>query len=121
MLRFLKRRTETPRIGQIRLLNLFATLNPRELRVIDGLLHDRDYLKDEVTDLGAIKAPYLHVAAQFDHIVPTAASAPLVGMVGSKDKREIVLKGGHVSLVAGGNAMRRLWPQLDEWFQERSV
>jgi polyhydroxyalkanoate synthase subunit PhaC len=72
-------------------------------------------------DYGKIKVPYLHVAAQFDHIVPTAASAPLVGMVGSKDKREIVLKGGHVSLVAGGNAMRRLWPQLDEWFQERSV
>jgi len=45
---FFKRQAELPRIGQIRLLNLFATLNPRELRVIDGLLHDRDYLKDEV-------------------------------------------------------------------------
>jgi polyhydroxyalkanoate synthase subunit PhaC len=72
-------------------------------------------------DYGKIAVPFLHVAAQFDHIVPTAASAPLVGMVGSKDKQEIVLKGGHVSLVAGGNAMRRLWPQLDGWFQERSV
>ena len=48
MLRFLKRRTESPRIGQIRLLNLFATLNQRELRIIDGLLHDRHYLKNEV-------------------------------------------------------------------------
>jgi CRP/FNR family transcriptional regulator, cyclic AMP receptor protein len=48
MLGFFKRQTEVPRIGQIRLLNLFATLNPRELRIIDGLLHDRHYLKDEV-------------------------------------------------------------------------
>ena len=45
---FFKRQAELPRIGQIRLLNLFATLSPRELRVIDGLLHDRDYLKDEI-------------------------------------------------------------------------
>jgi polyhydroxyalkanoate synthase len=72
-------------------------------------------------DYGAIKVPYLHVAALHDHIVPTAASAPLVGMVGSADKQEIVLKGGHVSLVAGANAVRRLWPQLDQWFGERSV
>ena len=48
MLGFFKRQSEHPRIGQIRLLNLFAKLTPRELRIIDGLLHDRHYLKDEV-------------------------------------------------------------------------
>jgi len=72
-------------------------------------------------DLGRITAPFLHVAAEHDHIVPTAASAPLIGMVGSADKREIVLKGGHVSLVAGGNAIRRLWPNLVAWLGERST
>jgi len=48
MFGFFKRQAELPRIGQIRLLYLFATLNPRELRIIDGLLHDRHYLKDEI-------------------------------------------------------------------------
>jgi CRP/FNR family transcriptional regulator, cyclic AMP receptor protein len=48
MLSSLWRQTESPRIGQIRLLTLFATLNQRELRIIDDLLHDRHYLKDEV-------------------------------------------------------------------------
>ena len=72
-------------------------------------------------DLGTITVPFLHVAAEHDHIVPTAASAPLVGMVGSKDKNEIVLKGGHVSLVAGGNAIKRLWPNLVEWLGTRST
>lgn len=72
-------------------------------------------------DLGAITAPFLHVAAEHDHIVPKAASAPLIEMIGSKDKEEVVLKGGHVSLVAGGNAVRRLWPKLDDWLQERSL
>lgn len=72
-------------------------------------------------DLGDIRVPFLHVAAEHDHIVPTAASAPLVGMVGSTDKNEIVLKGGHVSLVAGGNAIKRLWPNLVEWLGVRSI
>lgn len=72
-------------------------------------------------DLGRIAMPFLHVVAEHDHIVPRGASAPLIGMVGSADKEEVVLKGGHVSLVAGANAVRRLWPRLDDWLQERSL
>ena len=48
MLDWLKRQPEHPRIAQIRQLGLFATLGRRELRVIDALLHERRYLKDEV-------------------------------------------------------------------------
>lgn len=72
-------------------------------------------------DIGSITAPFLHVVAEHDHIVPRAASAPLIEKVGSTDKEEVVLKGGHVSLVAGANAVRRLWPKLDQWLQERSL
>ena len=72
-------------------------------------------------DLGKIRVPFLHVAAEYDHIVPTAASKDLIELVGSKDKQEIVIKGGHVSLVAGGNAVYRLWPQLDRWLGARSL
>lgn len=72
-------------------------------------------------DLGNIKVPILHAVAEHDHIIPHAASEPLIRMVGSKDKYELVLKGGHISLVAGPNAVRRLWPKLDEWLSERSV
>ena len=42
-------------------------------------------------------------------------------MVGSADKLEVVVKGGHVSLVAGGNAVYRLWPQLADWLSARSI
>lgn len=76
---------------------------------------------DKVVDLGKIRVPFLHVAAEYDHIVPTAASRDLIGLIGSKDKQEIVIKGGHVSLVAGGNAVYRLWPQLDRWLAPRSI
>ena len=33
---------------RLQALSLFATLNARELRLVDGLLHERDYLGDEV-------------------------------------------------------------------------
>jgi CRP-like cAMP-binding protein len=48
MLGFRRTQREHPRIAQIRLLTLFATLSSRELRIVDGLVHDRRYLKDEI-------------------------------------------------------------------------
>ena len=65
--------------------------------------------------------PFLHVTAEHDHIVPFAASAPLIEMVGSAVKEQVTLKGGHVSLVAGGNAIKRLWPKLVEWLGDKST
>jgi polyhydroxyalkanoate synthase len=53
--------------------------------------------------------------------VPYAAARHLITKVGSSDKEEVVLKGGHVSLVAGPNAVKRLWPKLDNWLAKRST
>lgn len=68
-----------------------------------------------------ITVPVMHITAQHDHIVSTEASAPLLEQVGSADKTELVLKGGHVSLIAGPNAVRRMWPALSAWLAERST
>jgi polyhydroxyalkanoate synthase len=68
-----------------------------------------------------IKVPVLHVVAEHDHIVPYGASRALIEKVGSEDKTEVLLKGGHVSLIAGANAVRRMWPALDNWLSERST
>ncbi len=72
-------------------------------------------------DLQAVKQPFIHIVAEHDHIVPYESAKDLVNLVGSEDRKEVMLKGGHVSLVAGGNAMFRLWPQLDTWLSVRSV
>jgi len=96
----------------------------REL--VQGLLRDNDAMGQGMkvgrrrARLDAIKVPVLHVAAEHDHIVPLASCSDLVGHVGSKDKQQIVVKGGHVSLVAGRNAQRRLWPELHKWLEPRS-
>ena len=78
-------------------------------------------INETKVDIGAVEIPFLHVAAEYDHIVPAAASSDLIDLIGSKDKHEILVKGGHVSIVAGGNALYRLWPQLDRWLGGRSI
>ena len=85
------------------------------------LVRNEMKLDSHLVDFGEIRVPFLHVAAEHDHIVPSAASRDLIGLIGSEDKTEIVLKGGHVSLIAGGNAVYRLWPKLDAWLAPKSV
>jgi len=72
-------------------------------------------------DLGKIKIPLLHVIADRDHFVPYEASRGLVESVGSRDKLELLLNGGHVSVMAGVGAAKRVWPRLDQWLGERST
>ena len=72
-------------------------------------------------DLGSIKLPIIHAMAEHDHVVPYAAAKPLLDAVQSEDTEAIVMRGGHASLVAGGNAKYRLWPKLDQWLSARSV
>lgn len=71
--------------------------------------------------LDAVTAPLLHIVAAADHIVPRAASRPLVALVGSADKTEVVVPGGHVMLLAGDAAPTAAWPLLDDWLAPRSL
>jgi polyhydroxyalkanoate synthase subunit PhaC len=72
-------------------------------------------------DLADIRVPILHAVAEHDHIVPYESAKHLIPRVGSTDKEEVILKGGHVSLVAGVNAIKRLWPKVDSWLAGRSI
>ena len=72
-------------------------------------------------DLANVKVPLLHIIAEHDHIAPYEATKALAKLVGSEDKQEVVLKGGHVSVIAGPNAVKRMWPKLDSWLGERSI
>ncbi len=72
-------------------------------------------------NLANIKVPIMAAMAEHDHIASYPATKPLLDLVSSEDKYELVLKGGHVSLIAGPNAVRRMWPVVDSWLGERSV
>jgi polyhydroxyalkanoate synthase len=88
----------------------------------DNALHNGTLkIGGKLVDLSRITVPFLHVVAQYDHIVPAGCTAPLIGRVGSRDKEEVVLPGGHVSIAAGANAIKRMWPKLDSWLEGRST
>lgn len=72
-------------------------------------------------DLANLRVPLLHLLASEDHITPHASSRDLVALAGSTDKQELIVKGGHVGLVAGRGAQTRMWPALDAWLAPRSV
>ena len=74
-----------------------------------------------IVDLKRITCPALNLMAQHDHIAPYEATRALTSLLGSEDTEDVVLKGGHVSLVAGANAVTRLWPKVNEWLAVRSV
>ncbi|MCC8961388.1 alpha/beta fold hydrolase [Bradyrhizobium sp. Pear76] len=93
----------------------------RELMQKNALNEGTLHIGGKPVELKAIKVPLLHVLAQHDHIVPPECGKPLVEQVGSRDKEEVILPGGHVSLVAGANAVKRMWPKLDRWLERRST
>ena len=96
-------------------------------RMVKELLWENKLMEGTLTiggrrvDTSAITCPLLHIMAEHDHIAPIASTRPLTTIVGSEDKEDIVVKGGHVSLVAGLDAWFRLWPRLSQWLSVRSV
>lgn len=72
-------------------------------------------------NLADIRAPMMHLQAEHDHVVPIASSRDLIRLAGAEDKEEMVIKGGHVSLVTGARAAKRTWPHLVNWLAPRSV
>ncbi len=93
----------------------------KDLMWANKLYNDTMTVGGRAADISKIKVPILHAVAEHDHIVPYEAAKHLIAKIGSADKEEVMLKGGHVSLVAGPNAIKRLWPKLDSWLSERSV
>jgi polyhydroxyalkanoate synthase len=71
--------------------------------------------------LSNIKVPLLSCVAEHDHLAPRDSTKPLLDLVKSKDKEEVLMKGGHVSLIAGPNAKNRMWPRLAYWLAKRST
>jgi polyhydroxyalkanoate synthase len=96
-------------------------------QLVNDFLRDNQLVKGQMAlggqrvDLARIRVPFLHLLARDDHITPYASSRDLVQRVGSRDKAEIVVKGGHVGLVAGRGAQQRMWPALNDWLAPRSV
>lgn len=72
-------------------------------------------------DLAAITVPFLSVIGERDHITPPATSEPLMDLVGSDDKSELRVPGGHVGLFVGSSAAKHCIPGMLDWITEHSA
>ena len=84
------------------------------------MITDRLVVGGDQVHLSDIAVPFLHILANRDDIIPEASAAPLIGLVGSSDKRELRLDAGHVGLLVGRTAARTTLPTLIDFLKQRS-
>lgn len=78
------------------------------------------FMRGRRVELSQIRANLLNIIAENDHIALPSQSKPIMELVSSADKEQIILPGGHVGLVVGRNAVKGLWPALNSWLSTRS-
>ena len=84
------------------------------------LVKDEVILDGQRVVLGDIEVPVLQIVGQYDHIVPAASSTPFNDLVGSEDERLIEFPAGHIGISVSSKAHDRLWPDVCEWYGDRS-
>ena len=77
-------------------------------------------VRGEQVDLGKLNASLLNVIAEDDHITPPCQSTRLMEKVGSQDKTELRVPGGHIGVMAGSGASKGTWPKVESWIAARS-
>ena len=85
------------------------------------LAQNRMPVGKHIVNLQNITCPVLNIMAGQDDLVPCSQSAPFTDLVGSRDRKTMLLKEcGHVGLVIGGRAQKELWPQACDWLASRT-
>jgi polyhydroxyalkanoate synthase len=71
-------------------------------------------------DVGNIDVPLLQILGEYDHLIPPTASKPFNDVVGSDDVTTIEYPTGHIGLSVSSSSHEDVWPEVCEWFHERS-
>ena len=87
----------------------------------ENKLHRNElYLGGEHVDLDDIDMPVLQIMGKYDHLIPPEASKPFNEVVASDDTEAFEFPTGHIGLSVSSKSHAELWPQVCEWFAERS-
>jgi hypothetical protein len=86
------------------------------------LTQNRMPVGKHIVHLQNITCPVLNIMAGKDDLVPCSQGMAFNDLVGSRDRRAILLNGtGHIGLAIGGKAQKEVWPQACSWLADRSV
>jgi len=84
------------------------------------LTQNRMPIGKHIVNLANITCPVLNIMAGADDLVPCGQSTPFNDLVGSKDRKTMLLNGsGHIGLAIGGRAQEEIWPQACDWLAAR--
>ena len=72
-----------------------------------------------IVDLKRITASLLNVIASQDVLVDPKSSLPLLDLVASDDKANLIFPTGHIGAVVSAEAHQKLWPVIGAWLAER--
>jgi polyhydroxyalkanoate synthase len=85
------------------------------------LTQNRMPVGKHIVNLRNITCPVLNIMAGKDDLVPCSQGMPFNDLVGSRDRKAILLEGsGHIGLAIAGRAQKEVWPQACEWLGNRS-
>ncbi len=87
----------------------------------DNKLYNNElYLNGKHVDLANIDMPVLQITGEYDHLIPSETSKPFNEVIASEDTEVIEYPTGHIGLSVSGSSHENVWPQVSEWFEERS-
>jgi polyhydroxyalkanoate synthase len=85
------------------------------------LTQNRMPVGKHIVNLQNITCPVLNIMAGKDDLVPCSQGTPFNDLVGSKDRKTILLEGsGHIGLAIGSRAQKEVWPQACQWIAQRT-
>lgn len=90
--------------------------------IVNGCYKENALFKNTMTldgrkvDLSKIDVPVLAITAEHDDLASPASTLAAFDVVSSKEKSSMKMPGGHVGLCVGGNAHKKLWPEVTRWF-----
>jgi polyhydroxyalkanoate synthase len=68
-------------------------------------------------DMQQVQCPVLNIAGEHDDVVHPDASLLLTDLVSSRDTSMLLFPAGHIGVVVGGGAQKKLWPQVGTWLK----
>ncbi|MFA9504241.1 class III poly(R)-hydroxyalkanoic acid synthase subunit PhaC [Natrinema sp. H-ect1] len=77
-------------------------------------------LGGEHVDLANIDMPVLQIVAEYDHLIPPAASKPFNDEIASDDTEILEFATGHIGMSVSSRSHAELWPEVCDWFEARS-
>ncbi len=104
--------SDVPLAGQI-----FRELHA-DLVVGNKLVQGSMKVGGRVVNLRHITCPFLSIIGEHDDVVHPQASLPLTDLVGSRDAQTLLFPAGHIGVVVGGGAQKKLWPQVGAWLKK---